>query len=78
MFNTAKKLISQKYKVTYINDSKLPKTFICPDCLNRIKQITDNVILQQLAAKNVVIGQKGKKVIKKLAICSKCDFTKTN
>ena len=78
MFNTAKKLTSKRYKVQYEAGTKLPKTFICPDCLDRVKKHTDNRILQRKSAKNVVVGVRTNKKSKKyIALCSKCDFTKT-
>ena len=79
MFKTAKKITAKKYKVLYLHETKLPQTFVCPDCLKRVKQFTDNPILQRRAAKHVLIGHKTKKSkTSTLAMCSKCGFTKTN
>ena len=78
MFNTAKKLIAKNYEVAYVSSTKIPKTFTCPDCLARVKQLTDNPVLQKRASKNVVVGIKtNKKSVKHMAMCSKCAFTKT-
>ena len=74
MFKTAKKLTAKKYKVLCLHGTKLPQTFVCPNCLERVKQFTDNRILQRRAAKYVILGYKGKST---LAMCSECDFTKT-
>ena len=77
MFKTEKKLIAKKYNVVYINNTMIPKTFICPDCLERAKQFTKNPVLQQRAARHVVVGVKtNKKSTRHLAMCSQCSFTK--
>jgi len=77
MFKTAKKLSEKRYDVAYINNTMIPKTFICPNCLERAKKFTKNPVLQQRAARHVVIGIKtNKKSVKHLAMCSQCSFTK--
>jgi len=78
MFNAAKRLINDGYDVVYNHDTRIPKTYICPHCLERMKQFTNQVVLQRRAAKNVVIGAKVDGDYSfKLAVCSKCDFTKS-
>jgi len=79
MFNIAKSLISEGYEIVYNRNTKIPKTYICPKCLEQMKQYTDHVVLQRRAAKNVVIGTRieGNHTFK-IAVCSKCDFTRPN
>jgi len=78
MFNTAKRLIENNYNVVYNHNTQIPKTFVCPNCLEKVKQFTDNSILQRRAAKNIVIGAKIEdNYSSTLAVCSKCDFTKS-
>jgi len=79
MFTIAKYLISEGYVVDYDRGTKVPKTYVCPKCLERMKQTTNNVVLQRRAAKNIVIGTRvDGDITYKLAVCSKCEFTRSN
>ncbi len=80
MFKTASTLESKGYSVIYAVNSKgkvtkTPKTFVCPDCLEAAAKFTVKEVLQRKAAQHVVIGEQGHI---KLALCSKCGWTKTN
>jgi len=79
MFQIATSLISEGYEIDYNRNTRIPKTYVCPKCLEQMKQYTDHVVLQRRAAKNVVIGTKVEDGVSfKLAVCSKCNFTRTN
>ena len=79
MFQIAKSLISEGYEIVYNHGTKIPKTYVCPKCLEQMKQYTDHVVLQRRAAKNIVIGTRVEDGISfKIAVCSKCEFTRTN
>ena len=80
MFKTAKTLTTKGYDVVYAVNSngkvtKTPKTYVCPACLKASTKFTSKEALQRKAAQHVVIGEQGHI---KLAICSKCGWTKTN